>query len=96
MLHCDAVSIAVQNYFVYQYKQQWFSGRRPVEICRQIEENQMATRLAPAPGFSGVWGEGLRQTGLKVIAYVTLLAEAFAEAKAEARAAQARYGFISE
>lgn len=56
----------------------------------------MTTRLASAPGFSGVWIEGLRQTGLKVIAYVTLLAEAFAEAKAEARAAQARYGFISE
>lgn len=56
----------------------------------------MATRLAPAPSLSGLWGEALRQTGLKVIAYVRILAEAFVEAKVEARAAQARYGFISE
>jgi hypothetical protein len=59
-------------------------------------EDHMATRLAPAAGFSGAWVEGLRQVALKMVAYVRLLAEVFAEAKAQARAAEARYGFIAE
>jgi hypothetical protein len=68
----------------------------PADCAGRLRRIQMATRLAPAPSLSGLWGEALRQTGLKVIAYVRILAEAFVEAKVEARAAQARYGFISE
>ena len=56
----------------------------------------MTTRIAhSAPLSSGFVAAG-HQAWFKATAYLALLAEAFAEAKAQARAAQTRYAFISE
>jgi hypothetical protein len=56
----------------------------------------MTTRIAQsAPLSSGLVAAGY-QAWVKAAAYLALLGEAFAEAKAQARAAQARYAFISE
>lgn len=55
----------------------------------------MTARFAPvsmSSGFStAAW---LREAARKVVAYTVMLAEAFVEAKAEARAAQARGVFM--
>jgi hypothetical protein len=57
----------------------------------------MATRYAhTAPGWSGLSFGGLGGIVRKVVAYLGLLVEAFAEAREEARAAQARRTFIEE
>lgn len=56
----------------------------------------MATRLAAtAPLAFGLLSSGYR-IWQKVVAYVGLLAEVLAEAKAEARAAQARGVFVED
>jgi hypothetical protein len=57
----------------------------------------MATRYAhTAPVWSGLSLGGLSGIARKVVAYLGLLAEAFAEAREQARAAQARRTFIEE
>lgn len=56
----------------------------------------MTTRVAQTAPVSAGFFAGLHQAGLKVAAYVSLLGEAFAEAKVQARAAQARWPFIGE
>ena len=59
-------------------------------------EDIMTTRFAQTTPVSAGFLAGLHQTGLKVAGYFVLLREVFAEAQAEARAAQARWHFIAE
>lgn len=54
----------------------------------------MATRFAPAAPVSSVIFHAAHTAWKKTVAYLVLLAEVFAEAKAQARAAQARGTFI--
>jgi hypothetical protein len=56
----------------------------------------MTTRFVPTAPVSAGSLNGLHQVGLKVGGYFVLLRAVFAEAQAEARAAQARWHFVGE
>ena len=59
-------------------------------------EDAMTTRVAQTAPVSVGFFAGLHQAGLKVAGYLALARAVFTEAQTEARAAQARWRFISE